>query len=72
MYEKDDLNELGGTQCCQLLMKTVMEEIKAIPIQYNDGDLELVNLNYTEYLTREIGVKYASKFNYYNHIIIDK
>lgn len=62
MYEKNDLFELGGTQCCQLLMKNIMEEVKNIPIQYSDGDLELIQLNYTEYLTREVGVKYASKF----------
>ena len=63
MYEKYDQNEVGGFQTCQLLFKTIMQEMLEMNIQfeYHDGDIQLIQLSYEEYLRREIGVKYGSR-----------
>lgn len=61
MYNKFDQNEVAGTHSCQLLMSSIMEEIKSGKVAFNDGDIYLQNITYTEYLRREIGVKFSSK-----------
>lgn len=61
MYNKFNLTEVSGNDSCQLIMKSIMEEIKSLPdLDYVDGDLELINLNIEEFLITKVGVNYAS------------
>lgn len=60
MYEKDQQNEIAGTDSCKLFMSSIMEEIKQIDqIEYVDGDLLLLNLNYREFFETRVGTKYG-------------
>lgn len=61
VYEKYDQNEVGGSQGCQLLMKSVIQDVSH-NMTYTDGDLNLITIEYREYLTREIGTDYGSKY----------
>lgn len=60
MYNQFDQNEIAGTQSCKLLMSSIMEEIKSGKLEYNDGDIYLLNVTYSQYFKREIGAKYGS------------
>lgn len=60
-YEKYDRNEVGGERGCQLLMSSVIEEIKGT-IRYYDGDLNNIDTTYAHFLAEKVGVDYASKF----------
>ncbi|XP_060537120.1 atrial natriuretic peptide receptor 2-like isoform X2 [Cylas formicarius] len=60
MYEKTQQNEVAGDDSCILFEKTLINEIKIIPnFDYIDGDLELMGLNYTDFLQEKVGVNYG-------------
>nr|XP_022915444.1 atrial natriuretic peptide receptor 2 isoform X2 [Onthophagus taurus] len=68
MYERNDFEEVGGQKACYLLMSTVIENIKKlnVSLDYNDGDINSLKLNYEEYLKKTIGVKYGICANHTN------
>ncbi|KAK9890315.1 hypothetical protein WA026_010417 [Henosepilachna vigintioctopunctata] len=60
MYEKTEQNELSGDDGCQLLMKTIITELRQTPqLDFQDGDLVLTQMNYTEFFENIVGVKYG-------------
>lgn len=62
MYEKNQQVEVGGEQNCYLFMKSLIYEIQNISnLDYVDGDISLLNTNYSVFLQDRVGVKYGSK-----------
>lgn len=62
MYNKEQQNEVAGEHSCKLLMSTVIIEMSnKEQVEYQDGDLQLLKMNITEYLQRVVGVQYGSK-----------
>ncbi|XP_045481556.1 atrial natriuretic peptide receptor 1-like isoform X1 [Harmonia axyridis] len=60
MYEKTEQNELSGDDGCQLLMKSIIIELRETPqLDFYDGDLDLLQMNYTEFFQNIVGVKYG-------------
>ncbi|KAL3290062.1 hypothetical protein HHI36_023431 [Cryptolaemus montrouzieri] len=60
MYEKTEQNELSGDDGCQLLMKSIITELRETPqLDFYDGDLDLTQMNYTIFLENIVGVKYG-------------
>lgn len=64
MYEKDQQNEVGGENTCKFIMESIVEEVKYIDkLDYEDGDLVLLQKGYRYYLEQIVGVKYGRKLN---------
>lgn len=62
MYEKTQQNEVGGENTCKFIMSSVVEEVKSVEnLKYVDGDLELLNKDYRDYLKENVGVSNGSK-----------
>jgi hypothetical protein len=60
MYEKDQQNEVGGENTCKFIMESIVEEVKYIDkLDYEDGDLVLLQKGYRYYLEQIVGVKYG-------------
>ncbi|CAH1158530.1 unnamed protein product [Phyllotreta striolata] len=56
MYEKNDQNAVGGEKTCYLAMANLINELS---IDYVDGDLEKLGLDYTEFFRTKVGVNYG-------------
>ncbi|KAJ8923609.1 hypothetical protein NQ315_010188, partial [Exocentrus adspersus] len=60
MYEKGQQMEVGGPDTCYLFMKSLIYEIQFIPnLDYVDGDINLLDMNYSVFLQEKVGVKYG-------------
>ncbi|KAJ8986270.1 hypothetical protein NQ317_009980 [Molorchus minor] len=59
MYEKDQQEETGGDQTCYLFMKSLAFEIKGPNIDYVDGDVNYLGMNYRDFFINKVGVTYG-------------
>ncbi|XP_044257386.1 atrial natriuretic peptide receptor 2-like [Tribolium madens] len=60
MYEKNQQNEVGGENSCKFILSSVVEEVKSVEnLKYVDGDLVLLNKDYSNYLKENVGVSYG-------------
>ncbi|XP_063929420.1 atrial natriuretic peptide receptor 1 isoform X2 [Zophobas morio] len=60
MYEKDQQIELGGENTCKFIMESIIEEVKSVEnLDFQDGDLVLLQLSYHYYLEQIVGVNYG-------------
>lgn len=61
MYEKDQMQEVAGVDSCSLCMKTITQELKSIQLDYVDGNLQILNISYSEFFENKVGNRYGCK-----------
>ncbi|XP_072402724.1 atrial natriuretic peptide receptor 1 isoform X1 [Diabrotica undecimpunctata] len=59
VYERNDQSEVGGERMCYLTMTNLATELTSSGMDYVDGDLNLLGLDYTEFLKLKVGVNYG-------------
>ncbi|KAL1492644.1 hypothetical protein ABEB36_010873 [Hypothenemus hampei] len=67
MYEKSELNEIAGDNACFLLMSSLIDEFGGTELDYQVGDLQLLNITYESFLKEKIGVNYGIILTCANH-----
>lgn len=64
IYDKRQQTEVAGENTCKFVMESVVEEAKSTnpgELDYQDGDIVLLQKDYTDLLKSIVGVNYGSK-----------